>query len=186
MKTITLAAGTTHVPFYEVVHLIARAINPKDDDEDDNPSSYHFEVIGLETELKNAAKLGILPVKNPLTLGVWASPMGNVFNHVLVTVDDLRAFVADRGIQVVVEANAIDNAINPPPLQRTAAQDKAILQEIKKLGFKPSEIPKNKPGKPGAKASIRAGLSKNNLFVGSTVFNKAWKRMSDAGDIVIK
>ena len=104
MKTITLAAGTTHVPFNEVAHLIAYAIHPDIDDEDDNPSSYHFALIGLETELKRAAKLGQLPVKNKLTLGAHELPISNALNHVLVTVDDLRAFVADRGIKVAVEA----------------------------------------------------------------------------------
>jgi hypothetical protein len=104
MKTITLAAGTTHVPFNEVAHLIAYAIHPDIDDEDDNPSSYHFALIGLETELKRAAKFGQLPVKNKLTLGAHELPIGNALNHVLVTVDDLQAFVADRGIKVAVEA----------------------------------------------------------------------------------
>lgn len=104
MKTITLAAGATHVPFNDVAHLIAFAIHPEVDDEDDNPSSYHFALIGLETELKNAAKIGQLPVKNKLTLGAHELPIGDALNHVLVTVDDLRAFVADRGIKVAVEA----------------------------------------------------------------------------------
>lgn len=305
MKTITLATGTTHVPFNEVAHLIAYAIHPDIDDEDDNPSSYHFALIGLETELKRAAKFGQLPVKNKLTLGAHELPIGDALNHVLVTVNDLRSFVADRGIQVAVEATqsksiedmnllnsefeqktkevsdatppklgelyllmdvsiwmakqekwdtdkresflkelmlaanegklivrnpetgisripknvlsfdeytkpehinewldkdgshlrwktealetrAIDKASITKPLQRTAAQDKAISMEIEKMGMNPKELPKNIAGKPGVKAEIRKALSSNSLFVGATVFDKAWVRMSDAGDIALK
>lgn len=72
------------------------------------------------------------------------------------------------------------------PLQRTAAQDSAILCEIEKQGFDPLALPKNLPGKPGVKASIRAALSENSLFTGGTVFDKAWERLTARGDIAIQ
>jgi len=72
------------------------------------------------------------------------------------------------------------------PLQRTAAQDFAILCEIEKQGYDPLAVPKNPPGKPGAKAAIRTALSKNSLFTGGTVFDKAWERLTARADIVIQ
>ena len=106
LKTIVLPSGTTHVPFNEVAHLIAFAIHPETsyDDEPTELTSYDLTKYDLEKDLKKAARFGILPVKNSLTLGAYDSPSGNAFNHVLVTVNDLRSFIADRGIQVVVEA----------------------------------------------------------------------------------
>jgi hypothetical protein len=72
------------------------------------------------------------------------------------------------------------------PLQRTAAQDLAILCEIEKLGYHPLALPKNPSGKSGVKAVIRAALSKNLLFTGTTVFNKAWERLTAREDIAIQ
>jgi hypothetical protein len=72
------------------------------------------------------------------------------------------------------------------PLQRTAAQDSAILCEIKKQGYDPLALPRNPLGKPGVKAAIRNALSKNLLFTGETVFNKAWERLTARADIAIQ
>ena len=72
------------------------------------------------------------------------------------------------------------------PLQRTAAQDYAILSEIKKQGFDPMALPRNPDGKPGVKAAIRTALLKHSLFTGSTVFDKAWERLAARADIVIQ
>lgn len=79
-----------------------------------------------------------------------------------------------------------DKAGPAKPLQRTAAQDFAILYEIEKQGFDPLALPKNSPGKPGVKAAIRAALSENSLFTGGTVFDKAWERMTAHADIAIQ
>lgn len=72
------------------------------------------------------------------------------------------------------------------PVQRFAAQDKAILLELKNLGYDPQKLPKNPDGKPGVKAAVRTGLSKNRLFVGTTVFDKAWERLTAGSEIVIR
>ena len=79
-----------------------------------------------------------------------------------------------------------DKAGLAKPLQRTAAQDSAILCEIEKQGYDPLTLPKNLPGKPGVKAAIRAALSKNSLFTGGTVFDKAWERLTARTDIAIQ
>lgn len=71
------------------------------------------------------------------------------------------------------------------PLQRSAAQDMAILDEIRKQDYDPHALPKNQPGKPGVKAAVRAALNGNNLFVGSSIFDKAWERLTKSAEIVI-
>ena len=80
----------------------------------------------------------------------------------------------------------LDKTVPAKPLQRTAAQDSAILSEIEKLGYDPMALPKNPPGKPGAKAAIRIALAKSSLFTGARVFDKAWERLTSSGDIVIQ
>ena len=71
------------------------------------------------------------------------------------------------------------------PVQRSAAQDAAILAEIRARKFDPLVLPKNQPGKPGPKAEIRAALIDSPLFKGE-VFDKAWERLRQRGDIVDK
>lgn len=91
-----------------------------------------------------------------------------------------------------VEAAGASGAVEPDKatpakaLQRTAAQDSAILCEIGKQGYDPLALPKNFAGKPGVKAAIRAALSQNSLFAGGTVFNKAWERLTARADIAIR
>lgn len=74
----------------------------------------------------------------------------------------------------------------PKPKQRSQAQDEAIVQEIKRQQLDPLALPKNQPGKPGVKKSIRAALDGKGLFTGNTVFDRAWERLSSNGEIVIK
>ena len=85
-------------------------------------------------------------------------------------------------------SGGVDPAKSGPakPLQRTAAQDAAILREIEKQGYNPQALPKNPLGKPGAKAAVRTALSKNPLFTGGTVFDKAWERLTARADIAIQ
>ncbi len=71
------------------------------------------------------------------------------------------------------------------PLQRSAAQDAAILAAIHRVGFNPLSLPVNPSGKPGVKAVIREALAGvNNLFPRKgRVFDKAWERLRQQGDI---
>jgi hypothetical protein len=74
------------------------------------------------------------------------------------------------------------------PLQRSLAQDAAILQAIESLGHNRLEIPRNPSGKRGVKAEVRDKVRREHkyLFVGTTVFDKAWERLSANGSLVIK
>lgn len=79
-----------------------------------------------------------------------------------------------------------DKAGPAKPVQRSAAQDAAIVGAIKAAGFSPLALPKNEAGKPGPKAAIRDALKGNPLFVGGTVFDKAWCRLRRRFDIANK
>lgn len=88
-------------------------------------------------------------------------------------------------LMTATEAESVARSNLPTPVQRTAAQDAAILSTLAALNINPLLIPKNKAGKAGTKKRVRTALEGNLLFVGSTVFDKAWERLSARGDIVI-
>ena len=102
MKSIVLPAGSEHVQFGELAHLIADALWP-DAGPDDDRMTYAFARINLDAELARAVDSGALPVKDPLTLGPHTYPVGYALKTALVTVDDLQRFVSDRGLSVIVE-----------------------------------------------------------------------------------
>lgn len=77
------------------------------------------------------------------------------------------------------------NEPDTKPLQRSKAQDAAILKTLRGMGYDPLQLPKNPDGKPGVKAAVRKTLKDNPLFAGTTVFEGAWERLSKFGDIVI-
>lgn len=65
------------------------------------------------------------------------------------------------------------------PVQRSAAQDAAILNAIREAGHDPLTLPKNDSGKRGIKAVIREELKgKHTLFPKfGRQFDKAWERL---------
>lgn len=77
-------------------------------------------------------------------------------------------------------------APTPAPVQRTAAQDAALLAMLIEKGFDPLALPPNEAGKPGVKNLIRQALGNSGLWAGATVFDKAWERLSRNGDIAYK
>ena len=85
--------------------------------------------------------------------------------------------------QAAIPATAAPEA---KPVQRSAAQDAAILAMLQTMGIDPLAVPKNSPGKPGTKAEVRTALDSNPLFTGTTVFDKAWERLTSRGEIVIR
>ena len=91
-----------------------------------------------------------------------------------------REQVAAATAPVVAQANHLK------PVQRGMAQNEVILAEIRKQGFDPLALPKNETGKNGTKYAIRLALDGRGLFVGKTVFNKAWERLTSNAEIVIR
>ena len=88
-----------------------------------------------------------------------------------------------------VRANARRRTPQAPAIveavPRGEAQDAAILDALKEGGFDPLKLPKNKPGKPGAKATVRTALvGVNRSFPKEgTQFDHAWERLRQRGDI---
>lgn len=67
--------------------------------------------------------------------------------------------------------------VKPLPAQRF--QEREILRVISELGYAPTAMPKDIPGKPGVKAEVRARLN----FT-TSVFDKAWGRLSSNKEII--
>ena len=99
MKTIYLPAGTEYVPFDELALLIADALHP-DTGEDNERSDYGICCFRFETVLSNAVKSGALPVKDAMTFDPHPYPVGRALQTALVSVHDLRVFLADRPIAI--------------------------------------------------------------------------------------
>lgn len=102
MKSIILPAGTRHVPFGDLAHLIADALWPDAGDSDER-NAYGAARVNLDGELAKAVKSEALPIKDPLTFGPHTYPIGAALKRALVTVDDLREFVAGRGLSVLLQ-----------------------------------------------------------------------------------
>ena len=134
MKTITLPADIELLYLDDIAHLIADCINPQGSKDPDG-KRYKAALQALTPELEQAAISGALRTRHPETLGVIspavesADLLGKRLNvsytvpmkYRVVTVPDFAAYVADRGVAVVMEApeqtpqpqaNAIDTPID--------------------------------------------------------------------------
>jgi len=112
MKTIYLTAGTEYVQFDELADRIASALHPLNDSATDiEMMAYGGAHINLEAELLQAAKSGALPVKDPLTFGPHSFPFGHALKKSLVSVSDLRVFLAGRPI--AIESGPAKTAATP-------------------------------------------------------------------------
>lgn len=73
---------------------------------------------------------------------------------------------------------------NQKTAQKMHAQEKAILDEIKKLGYdNPRKLPKHKSGGKGVRAEVKASIGKDQLFRSTTAFKHAWDRLLEDGFI---
>lgn len=75
-----------------------------------------------------------------------------------------------------------NSAPQSQPLMRQPYQEQEILRVIKELGHDPKNLPKDNPGKSGIKAAVKSKLPTS--MTGTTIFNKAWDRLSGANEIV--
>ena len=119
-KSIQLPAGTEYVRYDELAHLIADALWPATEPDDDR-MDYGFARASLDAELKTAVCTCAIELKDPLTFGPHTFPVGNALNSALMTVDDLRAFVAGRGLSVEV-----GSVLKATPKKLTADQETEI------------------------------------------------------------
>jgi hypothetical protein len=114
---LELPAGTRHVVFADLPHLIAVALWPEDDPPSERRDfAYGGARINLEEELAKAVAEGHLAVRDPLTLGLHTFPVGDALQHSVVLLDDLRAFLNKRGGGIEVRILPRDNASDLLPL----------------------------------------------------------------------
>lgn len=113
-----LAAGTRHVVFGDLAHIIADALFPEQGDADER---WHYAGarVTLDTELRDAVRGGKLQVRDALSLGPHSMPFGRPLLRALVSIDDLRAWLLEsRGMRVVV----LDEQQAPGAVAAGAAQ----------------------------------------------------------------
>ena len=199
MKTIVLPAGTEHVQFGELAHLIADALWP-DAGPDDDRMTYACTRINLDAELARAVDTGALPVKDPLTLGPHPYPVGNALRTALVTVDDLQRFVSDRGLSVIVEtpepqqrAPAIDTATPAPAGPLVTASDAPAIPKNQRPDLLTPLIEKAQSGEtdPFSAAVIWPKLRnmaelKTTPFIGITESGLQWIDANDSAKFLTK
>lgn len=108
----------------------------------------------------------------------------------LLALDDLKsgqqggALLPNEGADASGATPREGAPIELAPVQRTAAQNSAILAELKKQGIDQLALPKNEPGKPGVRSAVWKVLeSKKDIFVSKKVFETAWQRLRDDGDL---
>lgn len=101
-----------------------------------------------------------------------------------ISTDSLACLVME-GFDAFGPAKDVVRGNDDVPMQRAAAQEKAILSALQSLGYDPVRVPKWSPGRLGVKGATRAALvGKHPLFLkGSRVFEKAWERLRKSGDV---
>lgn len=91
--------------------------------------------------------------------------------------------IAQAALRVALDNLTEQQTPSVKPVQRSQAQDFAILNALIEAGYDPKAVPVNQSGKAGIKAQISAQLKDTPLFIGATVFTKAWQRLREQGDI---
>lgn len=88
--------------------------------------------------------------------------------------------------KLLIQATPVDSARETVeiPVQRHEAQEAAILAELRRH-YDPQMLPKAPAGQAGIKASFRTMLitTRKGIFVSKRVFDDAWLRLRDNGDI---
>lgn len=80
----------------------------------------------------------------------------------------------------------VTTTARPKVRRRHRDQEEAIVAEIKRLGYNPHEYPASKPNSKGVKAEVWVTLEGTEAFHTRGVFEKAWQRARDNGDIADK
>lgn len=88
----------------------------------------------------------------------------------------LEQYLLDTDGATTISQSDGQRSVRPLPAQRW--QENEILRVIGELGHDPRKLPKNKPGKAGVKAEVRALLS-----FSPKVFELAWERLRKDGAI---
>jgi hypothetical protein len=105
-------------------------------------------------------------------------------NHPFITLRSLKLWAhAKYKITLFPDQNSFPEKKNPGEISKHRQQENAIKDEISRLGYNLKSLPENESGKSGVKNEVRVALQDNPLFGGTTVFDKAWERLLNFGDI---
>lgn len=63
------------------------------------------------------------------------------------------------------------------PRRKLRDQELAMLGEIQRLGYNPTQLPKRSPGKRGVKAEVKAALDGHPLFAAPSAFKRTWDEL---------
>lgn len=116
-------------------------------------------------------------------LYVWTGESDSI--HQEISLHSFRQWVEAQGWSVPPELRLLPKSIPLPdapaakPVQRRAAQEQAILAELRKLGHDPLALPRPRPGRA---CQIKAGI-RASLGYSEAVMRKAWQRLRSSRDI---
>jgi hypothetical protein len=79
-----------------------------------------------------------------------------------------------------------DEAGRIEPVPRWQAQAQTILNKLRALGYSPRALPKSEAWTKGVKAEVRAAIGSKGMWHSPNVFDKAWERLRESGDIADK
>jgi len=103
VTTIKLPAGMAYVPCDDIALKIADAMYPDDGTDDEGWEIHHGTGWGdAEREIEEAVLSGALPVKKSTTHAPQTFLQGNAWKTGVVTIADLQAYLAERGITLAV------------------------------------------------------------------------------------
>ncbi len=132
--------------------------------------------------------------KRALSLDGPIKPQGSLYRGMLgpacpVLIAEVAAFLTLAGFQLpedLREGLPPNAAQGAQPLQRWAFQEQEILRVLRELRLDPRALPKPSPGTPGPKAAARTALGTTGIWTGERVFEKAWERLRESGQIADK
>lgn len=92
------------------------------------------------------------------------------------------AFLVLRHLATMSEPEATQ-----PRMKAQVRQGEEILETLRALGHNPLALPVSERGFPGVKAEVRSVLrQKKGYWLGTTVFDKAWQRLRELGELADK
>ena len=142
-----------------------------------------FEKIRLNEKLWRSNP-NHLEQSDPYTFLAWAQEKGIEIYWLEMARE--HGYLNQRPDTETIEPIEPIEPIITKPIQRSKAQDDAILNEIRNQKFSPLALPINLLGKAGVKSSVRSALLKSSpdlFFKRSTIFDKAWERLRKNGAI---
>jgi hypothetical protein len=178
-----------HVELWQAVALSV-GVNPGDELRDDvgrAPSRFSRLPAAFFERLSHCQKA--LSLEGPIR------PQGGLYGGMLqsplckVLLADVAAFLTLAGYELPEELREglpVSAPQGAQPLQRWPYQEQEILRVLRELKLDPRALPKPAPGLPGPKAAARAALGSTGIWAGERVFDKAWERLRDSGDIADK